>query len=323
MNKFLENHIQKKERFKKSIPATVFYNHFDAASTFIKNDTNNTNLKKIAYYNNLKLRNSDFDIVKCKKLLWNSWSTEIAFHLSIAEPEFYKFALHWHFPQAYYSIYLSMTAFHETQGNANDNHEKSIKSFGNQVKNGHYPKAISYYATGGYNEFKFFGLSRMNKKDFSSISKINSIADAETQIASFLNSTRIQNAENKRKRGQIEFSKNPVFQNKKGQLIKRFTKKHWDLIYNKIPITTLLNLIYRLRIKANYHDIETFMNADLDFRKFHLKIGNIMNYMNFIHEAYFCKVVGIKKYEQIVKSFAENTTENRAQKRLELIKTIS
>lgn len=316
--------FQKKqtEIFQKSIPATVFYNHFDAATTFIEHAHSKIDLRKIEYYNNLKIRHSEFDIERCKKLFWNSWSTEIAFHLSIPDSEFYKFALHWHFPQAYYSIYLCMTAFHETQGIANDNHEKSIKLFGNSVKDGHYPKAISYYATGGYNDFSFTGI-RINKREqFNSLSKISNLEDAEMQIASFLKSTRIHNAENKKNRDLKEFSKNKDFQNKKGELVKRFTKKHWDKIYAKIPETTLLNLIYRLRIKANYHDIESFINADLDFKKFHEKIGKLISYLNFVHEAYFCKAVGIEEYKKILNSFGGHAFDHLAIRRFEIIKNI-
>jgi hypothetical protein len=216
-----------------------------------------------------------------------------------------------------------MTAFHETQGIANDNHENSIKLFGNSVKDGHYPKAISYYATGGYKDFSFHGLSITPNKDFNSISKINNIAEAEMQIASFLKSTRTQNAEIKRKRGEKDFSKNKAFQNKNGELVKRFTKKHWKTIYDKIPETTLLNLIYRLRIKANYHDIETFINAELDFKKFHEKMGFVVSYLNFVHEAYFCKSVGIEEYGKIMESFGGHIFEDKARKRFEIIKNIS
>lgn len=321
-DELIEYQKKQDEIFQKSIPATVFYNHFDAVTTFIENDPAKIDLRQISYYNRLIVRNSEFNIEKCKRLFCNSWSTENAFHLSIPYPEFYKFALHWHFPQAYYSIYLCMTAFHETQGIANDNHEKSIKLFGNSVRDGHYPKAISYYAKGGYNDFSFIGVSGYNQKEFNVLSKISSIEDAEMQISSFLKSTRIQNAENKKNRASKEFSKDKNFQNKNGDLVKRFTKKHWDIIYSKIPETTLLNLIYRLRIKANYLDIETFINANLDFEKFHEKMGKVISYLNFVHEAYFCKAVGIQEYEKILNSFGGHVFNNLAIKRFELIKKI-
>jgi hypothetical protein len=168
-------------------------------------------------------------------------------------------------------MYLCLTAFHETQGCANDNHEKSIKLFGNSTKDNHYPNAIKFYVSGLHKDYKYHGLSSFGSfsSSFSPLAKINCLEDAEMQIANFLKSTREQNAKNKRKRGEKEHAKQKDFQNQKGELIKNFKKKHWDKIYSSIPETTILNVIYRLRIKANYHDIETFMNADINFNEFH------------------------------------------------------
>ncbi|MBK9222413.1 MAG: hypothetical protein IPO16_09870 [Saprospiraceae bacterium] len=108
--------------------------------------------------------------------------------------DYYKFALHWNFPQAYYSVYLTMTAFHETQGIANEQHEKSIKLFGNSVKDNHYPVALGFHATGLYEAFQFKGLSTFKKfpKDCTGLSRIDSLDEAQTQIAMFLKSTRFR-----------------------------------------------------------------------------------------------------------------------------------
>jgi hypothetical protein len=318
----MERSRKDQENFKKSIPAKVFFNHFDAASLKISNNEEKYFLKNKAFYNTLKIKNKQFDIDKCKKLLWNCWSTENAFSIAIPDDSFYKFALHWHFPQVYYSIYLAMTAFHETQGVANENHEKTIKIFGNSIKNNHYPDCISYYSKGLYKEFNYHGIEHPDSTGFSALAGVKSSEDIELQIKSFLKSTRVQNAENKRKRGEKEFSKRAEFQNKEGELVKSFQKKHWNLIYSTIPETTILNLLYRLRIKANYHDIETFINADLDFKLFHQKLGEILSYLNFIHEAYFCKAVGKELYEDVLEGFGGHIFEDKALARYEIIKSI-
>lgn len=295
------------ENFKKSIPSKVFFNHFTAINYHIQNKKDRFDLKKIDFYNHIKIKNTGLNVDDCRKLLWNSWSTERAFRLTseVETDEFYKYALHWHFPQAYYSVYLTMTAFHESQGIANDNHEKSIKLFGNSIKDGHYPEAISFYANGLQKEFEYFGLDLDPKfdKEFNGLKKIDSSEKAEKQIGVFLKSTRKENAENKRKRGEKEHSKRKEFQNAKGELVKSFGKKHWDIIYKTIPETTLLNILYRLRLKANYRDIETFMNADIDFKQFHTCLGEIVSYLNFVHEAYLHKAIGDKDYKLIVDGF--------------------
>lgn len=289
----------------KSIPSKVFFNHFLAINYRISNDSERFNLKKILYFNKLKVRNSNFNIEQVKKLLWNSWSTEYAYRIGekLDNNEYYKFSLHWNFPQAYYSVYLSMTAFHETQGVSNDQHEKSIKLFGNSIKDKHYPSAIGFYSAGLKNEFTYFGFKEFTSfpKSNSVLSKIDCLLDAEIQLATFLKTTRRKNAEDKR--GRLEKQNDNRFTNGKGEFRKTFNKSHWDIIYKTIPITSVFNLLYRLRIKANYRDIESFINADIDFRSFHASLGELIYYLNFVHEAYIAKTVGAKEYKKILDSF--------------------
>lgn len=303
----------------KSIPSKVFFNHFFSIIYCINSNDERFELKKISYYNSIKIKNESFDIEKVKKLLWNSWSTEYAYRIGekIDNKEYYKFSLHWNFPQAYYSVYLSMTAFHETQGTANEQHEKSIKLFGNSVKDNHYPSAIGFYSSGMKNEFEYHGLPKFKgfPKENSVLSKIECLSDAELQLATFLKTTRIKNATDKRIR--FEKQNDKRFKNDKGEFRKSFNKKHWDIIYTTIPITSVFNLLYRLRIKANYHDIESFINADIDFKSFHQSLGELIYYLNFIHEAYIAKAIGIAKYEKILMDFPVHLNDETALKRFE------
>ena len=100
---------------------------------------------------------------------------------------------------------------------------------------------------------------------------------------------------------------------------KTFKKEHWDIIYQNIPETSLLNLLYRLRIKANYHDIETFINADIDFKTFHEILGNIISYLNFVNEAYVHKAIGDKNYKVILDTFKGHIIDDKAESRYDRI----
>ena len=317
MRKLREIFLQRKAEEAKSIPSKVFFNHFFAILYCISCNEDRYKLKKVPYYNGLKIQNSDFDLNQVRKLLWNSWSTEYAYRIGekIDNEEYYKFSLHWNFPQAYYSAYLSMTAFHETQGIANDQHEKSIKLFGNSIKDKHYPLAISFHTTGSKDDFKYFYLSSFKgfPKDNSALTKIDCLEDAELQLATFLKTTRKQNANDKRERFKKQNDKR--FHNSKNEFRKAFNKNHWDIIYTTIPVTSVFNLLYRLRIKANYRDIESFINADIDFKSFHSSLGDLISYMNFIHEAYIAKAIGIKEYEKILNDFPSHLNDNTAIKR--------
>jgi hypothetical protein len=307
----------KEER--KAIPSKVFFNHFFAVSYFLSSDQNRFNLKATPFYNQIAIKNPDFSVESVKKLLWNSWSTEYAFRIGelLDNREYYKYSLHWNFPQAYYSAYLAMTAFHETQGIANEQHEKSIRIFGNSIKDGHYPDAISYYVSGSKDEFEYFGLKAFKgfEDGFSSLSNIECLVDAEQQIATFLKTTRIQNADEKKRRAKNQNDKR--FHTSKGTFKKSFQKQDWDLIFTTIPVTSIFNLLYRLRIKANYKDIETFINANIDFRKFHENLGQLIYYLNFVHEAYVVKAIGIKAYDQILRDFPGHSNRSSALERFE------
>ena len=136
-----------------------------------------------------------------------------------------------------------------------------------------------------------------------------------------MKSTRKKNAEHKRER--LQKNNDKRFHTATGSFRKNFRKQDWNLIYQSIPQTTVCNMLYRLRIKANYRDVETFINADINFKDFHLNIGKIVGYLNFVHEAYICKVIGVESYENIINNFPERLIENTAQKRFnELIKPI-
>lgn len=303
----------------KSIPSKVFFNHFFSIIYCINCDDDRFDLKKVPYYNEIKIKNEKFDIEQVRKLLWNSWSTEYAYRIGekIDNNDYYKFSLHWNFPQAYYSVYLTMTAFHETQGIANEQHEKSIKLFGNSVKDKHYPSAISFFSSGLKDEFEYNGLP--NFKGFAKVnsvlSKIDCLEDAELQLATFLKTTRKKNAEDKRKRFEKQNARQ--FRNAKGEFRKTFKKEHWDIIYKTIPTTSVFNLLYRLRIKANYRDIESFVNADIDFKSFHTSLGDLIYYLNFIHEGYVAKAIGINEYETILRKFPSHLNKSTAIKRFE------
>jgi hypothetical protein len=208
-----------------------------------------------------------------------------------------------------------MTAYHETQGCANDQHEKSIKIFGNEIQDAHYPDAISFYAKGMHEEFEFCGIDSFTgfDTDFTGLATITTIEEANIQIAKFLKTTREKNAKNKRKR--LEKNNDRKFHTQNGTFTKSFRKTHWDIIYRTIPITSILNIMYRLRIKANYQNIKTFIDANIDFKEFNNSITYIVKYINFVHEAYIAKAIGKKAYEKIVYEFPERLNEKTSLKR--------
>jgi hypothetical protein len=118
----------------------------------------------------------------------------------------------------------------------------------------------------------------------------------------------------------LEVQKDPRFFTQKGIFTKKLNKDHWNLIYKTLPQTSILHLLYRLRIKANYEDIETFIHAEIDFKKFHGHIGALISYLNYIHESYVLKVIGEDAYEKILHGFAKHLNQETAVSRYRLMK---
>lgn len=307
--------------FSKTVPSRVFFNHFFAINYRILSDPERHSFRTNDFFNNnCKILSPEtFNLEKVRNLLWNSWSTEYALKTTqmTGNQEFYKFALHWSFPQAYYSTYLAMTAFHHVQNKANNIHEKSIKIFGTDINSGVYPESISFYTSGGFNSFRYHGLPNFREfpAGFSGLPNIQSLEDAEQQIALFLKTTRTKNAE-ERKEKYYE-SKHKSFLSSKKLPLTRYSEEHWNIIYNSLHYTSIMNLLYRLRIKANYHDIESFLNAEIDFELFHQSISNIVSHLNFIHESYIAKAIGTEQYANLIYNFPCHMFEENAKTRYE------
>jgi hypothetical protein len=317
------SHDKKDDKdFEKIVGSIVYFNHFHAIRLYIESHQDRYDLRQLTFFNQLKRRNTEFDLDKSRRFLLNSWGTEHAllFPRQFEKEEFHRYSLQWSFPQAYYSVYLNLAAFRETQRKSKDTHAEAISAFGASVKDGHYPKAIRFHASGLFNEIKLHHLPKLPRasESFNSSEEVKSLSDAHAQIASFLKSTRKRDAWEKRNK--MQSSHNSALRTVDGQILKSFRKKYWDQVYKKIPTTSLMNLLFRMRITANYHDIETFLNAKIDFEGFYDNLLFIVDYLNFVHEAYLAKVVGRSAYENLLDTAPSMITENTASRRYELIK---
>ncbi len=216
---------QTPETLNTNFAAKVFFNHFSAIKHYIASFEDRYELRQMAYYNRLASRGNQIDVAEIKKLLWNAWSTEQALKIGnlIDNADYYKYALHWSFPQAYYSVFLVLKAFQKTQGCTSNNHDGTINQFNQSVISGHYPQAINFYARGEWKETVFCNLNGFSsiEEGFNGAGKVQNIQDAKNQLAMFLKSTREQNAKAKRAR----INKNDLrFHSKKARCLQIFLK---------------------------------------------------------------------------------------------------
>lgn len=300
---FGDNQLNKDE-----IPLKVFENHLMAINYHINTGDNFFDLSDNEYFKAKLNKTVEPDYNRIKKILYNSWSTELALintsHNS--DIEYQKFSLHWCFPQVYYSVFLSTSAFFLAKNiNIGNGHINLLKEFSLKVKQNCYPKCISFYCTGAFNDYNYHNIKSYESKNSLSY-KDNSLLSAEIQIAQFLKTTR--DLLLKKRKLDRQGSKNAI--TSLGKVKSNYNKADWISLSKNQWETTIMDLLYRLRIKANYEEIDTFIASEYSVTEIINQLILITNKLNFINECYLARLIGFKKYKEILEKFPSISEEN-------------
>lgn len=309
-----ENLLQD-EQWKKSIPAQVFLNHFVALNFHIQHTDDRYALRDVKFFNQIK-QSPDANSDTMQRLLYNAWSTEYALRQTAQHGDkgYLKYALHWAFPQAFYSIFLAMQAYYSTVGVRDNNFDRLSREFGNMVANGAYPRAISFYADGHYERFH---LHRMRPAKFKpGLFPPQHLAEAEAQIGQFLFTTRKLKAKTVRARVQAN-PQQALRSPKTGNTLQKFSRTDWEQLTWRLGYTTIMDLLGRLRLSAGYHEIERFVHAEIDYTAFHEALCGIVYYINFVHEGYIAKAIGFKHYQVLVEKLPAHLREGFVAERMQ------
>lgn len=282
-----------------TIAAQVFLNYFFSIQFLIREDKDALNMLKSPYFNNFNPRFTENELQRVIQHLHNAWNTEYALRASaqVGTEGYLRNALHWTFPQAYYSIYESLQAFLALQGWSSTDPDRLQQQVSRLMVRRAYPEVVSYYAAGHPLKPSIHRLPNLRLK--ASLELADDKREAQAQIAQFLRTTRRQKAQQIRK----EIQRNPqtaLRSVKSGVVLKRFTEAQWGQIATHIGYTTLFSLLSRLLISANHREITRFVEADIDFRLFHESLQNLVSYLNFVHETYVVKAIGIQKYQELI-----------------------
>lgn len=287
---------------RKSYPAKVIENHLSAVNSYMDSDRDFYNLTKLDYFNNGLRKASEYDENKIRRLLHNAWSTEFALNFSgqDVDPDYKKFALHWCFPQTYYSVFLLTTAYFEIKNiPVGHNHKGFLTEFSQQIIRNWYPNAISFYCSGPYNNFTYHNIVAYSPKNPLAFNK-NESTNYEPQISQLITTTRNQICEKRKMERQ---KNNQAFKTVKGKVKDSLNQNDWNMLCRSISNTTIMDFLYRLRIKANYEDINGFIESDYDVSNIIDYLCEIVSKLNFIHEAYIAKLIGIDKFGAIYDAF--------------------
>ncbi|WP_181305817.1 hypothetical protein [Rufibacter sp. XAAS-G3-1] len=312
---FQEEQKPQDSAWRKSIPAQVFLNYFFAINYHISHSPEEAGLRNNAFFRQHSANLSEQELEALARILHNSWSTEYALRATaeLGDETYLRNALHWTFPQAYYSIFAGLQAFLYTLG-TKTNHEAAIKrEAGRLVVKNAYPRAIGYYAAGAYNDFSIHRLPLAGYK--AGLQIAGKEIEAQAQIGQFLRTTRKLTANAIRQQVQ----KNPataIKSSKTGKVLDKWSSQHWQQITWRMGYTTLFDLLSRLRISSTQKEIERFVEAQIDFKLFHECLLSIVSYMNGLHESYVAQAIGLEKYRKVVAELPEHLRSSFVKNRL-------
>lgn len=233
---------------------------------------------------------SGSNISDVEQWMLNGWSTEyLLSHNSDLSGDALQASVHWAFPQAYYSIYAHIQSLTTGLG-LNDNSHSSIRRrFGEWIKNDKYPHPMSFYADGSKYNIEIKNLKGRKGEQHSMWFENKNGRSHDHQVSQFLSSTRKIHLDKQREKMRAEFT------TKKGSVRKRLTKKHWDQVSDSLGPTTLIDVLYRKRIKSNYRNVDTFHSTDLKPRLIIDGLKHIVECCNFVHECLLISLFGKNK----------------------------
>lgn len=260
-----------------------------------------------------KAKNLNLDEVE--KWLKNSWNTEnvLIQNKSIIDNTGQSFAMQWAFPQAYYSSFGSLLAHFKALGYTQESHTTVLKNFSSLVEQNKFPESISFYCTGGKKNFEYVNIVKPNDvapMDFD----IGNIKTIDNHICQFLKATREIKLDDK--------APDLKFKNGKGQKRKKLSPAMWQQVSNTLGHTTIMDLLYRKRIKANYQDIDTFSSSQFKGIEVLTNLSAVVNRLNLVNETYIAKAIGLDNYEAMLNRHLKKVNNETVKTRFETTKTI-
>lgn len=96
----------------------------------------------------------------------------------------------------------------------------------------------------------------------------------------------------------------------------------WQQVSNALGHTTIMDLLYRKRIKANYQDIDTFSSSQFKGLEVLTNLSAVVSRLNLINETYIAKAVGLGNYEAMLERHLKKANNDIVKTRFETTKTI-
>ncbi len=257
------------------------------------------------YRSRLRTRDARrIDIGYVKAQLMNAWNTERL--LNMTKDQFSGagngFVSQWAFPQAYYAAFNSTLASFACSGFSERSHTKVRKKVSNLACRSALPQNLNVYVDGGPNNLQVYGLSA-DLTDFQSVRlDLDDPNNVNAHLITFLKSTRKQHLQEKKSDVKI------MTKDKKERKV-NYNAADWETVSSSLGKTSWLCLVYRKRIKSNYHDIDTFLSSDFATEKVLNGLSEFVWVFNLANEINIVNHLGIEKIKSWAPGFS--AIENR------------
>lgn len=235
------------------------------------------------------------DLALVRRWLTNAWSTEYFLTNISADlgDEAIAYAVHWAYPQAYYAVFALRMALATAVGNNEDTHQKVIRRFGDDARNGRLPDSLSICVTGIKKDWKHYKIPEVPFDTDTRLRRFdkNSVIG---YVGSLLRGTREYDLSRLRQERKKEFK------TKQGRLRKSLSKDNWHQIADKLGPTNIMSFLYRKRIKANYDDVDAFHNDVVEAPQLLADIKSVVRAFAIVHETLICQRIGRDSYEELL-----------------------
>jgi hypothetical protein len=259
------------------------------------------------------------DLNEIEKWLNNAWNTEniLCSNHSIIDNSGQGFALQWAFPQAYYSVFGTLLAHFNVVGYTEKSHTSVLRKFGQLTQENRLPESICFHTNGAKKNLTYHGIEKPENLQAIYLDTENP-ETIDNQICQFLKSTR----EMKLAERAPDIVKNLKLKTASGAYKKNLSPFDWQKVSSSIGITSILDILYRKRIKANYQDVNVFTYKKLKGKDVLENLCIVVDRMNLVNEAYVAKAIGLEKYKKIVKNYLKRTPNTTLEKRFEIVVTV-
>ena len=241
--------------------------------------------------------NKNFDSEKLFKLLRNAWFTEIQLHLTGGDAEFMRYSNHWAPVQAYYAVFLELSALFVASNNVNGkrSHATILHTIGSWARDRNiFVRPWSLCIKGYSKNWKYLNFPHQPAQ-ISPLSSAHRGAPLDF-TAMLLRTTRERQLERKR----TEWLQSHP--NRKR--LSPGQRQKWG---KDLAPTTLFDALYRLRIRSNYEDADAVLMGTEDFydaEEFAKSLKQVVFNTLLSLELLIIRYIGMPTFESAMKSFS-------------------